>query len=81
VDTSGHLDLDTSGELVDHIKGVSVYDWKLTLFDYFKIRFNCMHVCARFETSPREDYFEAMKRISMYSNRTPSVGLWYSRRS
>ena len=34
-------------------------------------------ICARFQTSPKESYLKATKRILRYLKHTPNVGLWY----
>ena len=37
--------------------------------------------CARFQASPRQSHFEAVKRIFRYLVHTPNFGLWYPKGS
>src|SRR5664279_1683015 len=37
--------------------------------------------CARFQASPRESHFQAVKRIFRYLVHTPNLGLWYPKGS
>ena len=38
-----------------------------------------MGMCARFQASPEESHFVAVKRIFRYLAHTPNFGLWYPR--
>jgi hypothetical protein len=39
----------------------------------------CM--CTRFQANPKKAHLRAVKRILRYLKHTPSVGLWYPKRS
>jgi len=73
--TNDHLDLDTSGEIVDQklyrsMIGSLLYLSASRLDVIFSV---C--VCARFQALPRESHLKAMKRILRYLKHIPSVGL------
>ena len=36
-----------------------------------------LHICARFQASPRKSHLKATKRILRYLKHTQNVGLWY----
>jgi hypothetical protein len=72
-----HLDLDSSGNMVDQKQyrsmiGSLLYVTALRPDVMFSV---CM--CARFQASPRESHLKATKRILRYLKNTQDVGLWY----
>jgi hypothetical protein len=79
--TNGHLDLDTSGDVVDQklywsMIGSLLYVTTSRPDVMFSV---CM--CARFQALPRESHLRAIKRILRYLKHTPNVGLWYPKGS
>ena len=75
--TNGNLDSDASGNMVDQ----KLYRSMIRSLLYVTasrpdVMFSvCM--CARFQSSPRESYLKAIKRILRYLKHTLNVGLWY----
>jgi hypothetical protein len=79
--TNGHLDSDTSGNMVDQklyrsMIGSLLYVTASRPDVMFSV---CM--CARFQASPRESHLKATKRILRYLKHTQDVGLWYPKGS
>jgi hypothetical protein len=75
--TSGSLDSDKSGNMVDQklyrsMIGSLLYVTASRPDVMFSV---CM--CARFQASPRESHLKATKRILRYLKHTQDVGLWY----
>ena len=75
--TSGSLDSDASGNMVDQkmyqsMIGSLLYVTASRLDVMFSV---CM--CARFQASPRESHLKATKRILRYLKHTQNVELWY----
>jgi hypothetical protein len=79
--TSGSLDSDKSGNMVDQ----KLYRSMISSLLYVTasrpdVMFSvCM--CARFQALPRESHLKATKRILRYLNHTQDVGLWYPKGS
>jgi hypothetical protein len=79
--TNGHLDLDSSGNMVDQklyrsMIGSLLYVTASRLDVMFSV---CM--CARFQTSPRKSHLKATKIILRYLKHTQDVRLWYPKGS
>jgi hypothetical protein len=75
--TSGSLDSDASGNMVDQkmyrsMIGSLLYVTASRPDVMFSV---CM--CARFQASPRESHLKAIQRILRYLKHTQNVGLWY----
>lgn len=79
--TSGSLELDENGNMVDQklyrsIIGSLLYVTASRPDVMFSV---CM--CARYQSSPRESHLKACKRILRYLKSTQDVGLWYPKES
>jgi hypothetical protein len=77
IGTSGSLDKDLSGNMMDQkmyrsMIGSLLYVTASRSDVMFSV---CM--CARFQASPRESHLKATKRILRYLKHTQDVGLWY----
>ena len=75
--TSGSLDSDASGNMVDQklyqsMVGSLLYGTSSRPDVMFSV---CMY--ARLQASPRESHLKATKRILRYLKHTQNVGLWY----
>jgi hypothetical protein len=73
--TNGNLDSDASDNMVDQKLYRSMIE---SLLYVIASRPNVMFsvcMCARFEVSPRESHFKAIKRILRYLKHTQNVGL------
>ena len=75
--TNGHLDLDTSGNMVDQkLYGSMIGSLLYVTASRPDVMFSvCM--CARFQASPRESHLKATKRILRYLKHTQNISLLY----
>ena len=79
--TNGHLDLDTSGNMLDQKLYRSMIGRLLYVTASKSDVMFSVCVCARFQASPRESHLKATKRILRYLKHTQNVGLWYPKGS
>ena len=75
--TNGNLDSDASCNMVDqNLYRSMIRSLLYVIASMSDVMFSvCM--CSRFQASPRESYFKAIKRILRYLKHTLNVGLWY----
>ena len=75
--TSGSLDSDASGNMVDQKMYQSMIGSLLYVTTSRPDLIFSVCMCARFQASPRESHLKATKRILRYLKHTQTVGLWY----
>ena len=79
--TNGHLDLNEEGKAVDQKVYRSMIGSLLYLCASRPDIMLSVCMCARFQASPKECHFMAVKRIFRYLVHTPNLGLWYPKGS
>ena len=75
------LDIDPSGKAVDQKVYRSMIGSLLYLCASRLGIMLSVGICARFQASPKESHYVAVKRIFRYLAHTPNFGLWYPRGS
>jgi hypothetical protein len=75
--TSGGLDSDISGNMVDKKLYRSMIDSLLYVTASRPDVMFSVCMCARFQASPKESHLKATKRILRYLKYTQDVGIWY----
>jgi hypothetical protein len=75
MDINGHLDLDVGGKSVDQKIYYPIIGSLLYLCASRPDIMLSICMCARFQTTPKECYMRAVKRIMIYFILTPNLGL------
>jgi hypothetical protein len=75
--TDGHVDLNEGGKFVDQKAYQSMIGSLLYLCASRPDIMLSVHMCARFQSDPRECHLVAVKRILRYLVATPCFGIWY----
>jgi hypothetical protein len=79
--TNGQLDLDPNGKDVDQKVYRSMIGSLLYLCASRPDIMLSVCMCARFQSTPKESHYMAVKRILRYLVYTPNLGLWYPKGS
>jgi hypothetical protein len=81
MDSSGHLDLNEEGKIVDQKLYRSMIGSLLYLCASRSDIMLSVCMCGRFQANPKECYLVAVKRILRYLVDTQNLGLWYPKGS